>query len=237
MTNKKQVWGMLALALTFGLVVMGCPTDGGEPDPWPLEEHLRKYIAPEKQTWGEGDNAEDVSLYFLAPDRFEAFKAELEAGGEYSITDDSWNDTRDWDTGMTFVRWAVKPNGRCDLELCKEDNSRVGYTYQEASSGAKPKTEKLLRKYMGPKPEKWGEDGGKITYVYSLDPTRFNEFKAELDAGGAYSEAESWTNDDENRSDKTRARWCVRPSGLIFRLDLWNDNDKHEIGYRYVKNG
>jgi hypothetical protein len=31
MANKKQVWGILAVVLVFGLILAGCPTDGAEP--------------------------------------------------------------------------------------------------------------------------------------------------------------------------------------------------------------
>jgi hypothetical protein len=233
MTNKKMWWGMLVGLLALGLIVAGCPTDNGEPDPWPLEEHLRKYMGPSLQTW---DDDEDVPVYFLDSDRFDAFKAELDKVGEYSQADEWTEDDRDWDRDRALARWAVKPDG-AELTLCRTDNSLEGYWYEPVSTGAKPKTEELLRKYMGPNPETWSEDGGKITYVYYLDPDRFDEFKAELDAGGAYAEGEGYTRMDQDRSENTRARWCVRPSGRLFRLDLWDNDTKQETEYRYVKNG
>jgi hypothetical protein len=65
-----------------------------------LDESLRKYTVPQEQTWGD----EKVTVYFLDPLRFEEFKAELDAGGEY-LQADSWtNDKRDWDRGKDLCK-------------------------------------------------------------------------------------------------------------------------------------
>jgi hypothetical protein len=91
-----------------------------------LDESLRAYMGPSPQTWGDLGN---VSVYYLDPPHFEAFKAELDAGGEYTQTN-SWTDkNRDWERGKTFAQWDARPNGEFELRLMKEDNSIVGYRY------------------------------------------------------------------------------------------------------------
>ncbi|GHU77464.1 hypothetical protein FACS189461_5810 [Spirochaetia bacterium] len=102
-----------------------------------LDELLRKYTGPKPETWGDGADAEDVYVYFLDSSRFDTFKAEVSAGGEY-FQGDSWiTDNRDWDLGRTFARLVVKPNGKVDLEIGKEDNSFSTYHYKAYSGPLK----------------------------------------------------------------------------------------------------
>ncbi|MDR0550990.1 MAG: hypothetical protein LBG72_03105, partial [Spirochaetaceae bacterium] len=63
-------------------------------------------------------------------DPVEAFKAELDGGGEYQQVG-TWTETRDWDKGVAFARFAIRPNGELHLDLCKADNSVLGYRYKK----------------------------------------------------------------------------------------------------------
>jgi hypothetical protein len=47
-----------------------------------LEELLCEYMGPSPQTWGDDNNPEEVDVYYLDHSRFDAFKAELDAGGK-----------------------------------------------------------------------------------------------------------------------------------------------------------
>ncbi|GHV03270.1 hypothetical protein FACS189485_06000 [Spirochaetia bacterium] len=205
-----------------------------------LDELLRKYTGPQLQTWGDGANAEEVSVYFLDPLHFEAFKAELDAEDEY-MQFWSRNDIRDWDTGKTYVNFAVRPNGSFELELCKEDNSRSNYRYGKVFQAAPvsnpvvlgPQLAESLRKYMGgAQPEKWDDE--EVT-VYYLDPSRFKAFRAELDALGEYQQTDGWYNDNRDwETGKTFARWAVRSDGRS-ELALYQA-DNSEFGSHYTKN-
>jgi hypothetical protein len=90
-----------------------------------LDKILRKYMAPQTQTWG----AEEVDVYFLDHSRFNDFKVELDTGGKYHQTNE-WNETRDWDTGKAFARWAARDDSY-ELDICNADNSRSGYRYEK----------------------------------------------------------------------------------------------------------
>lgn len=167
------------------VVVIGAPSaqTGSRLGP-KLDETLRKYMVPQAQTW-DGENGPITYVYRLDPASFDVFKAELDAGGEYSQSG-SWNErNRDWGRGEAFARWSVRPDGTFNLDLCRADNSVAGYNYRKVSSGNTPKTDELLRKYMAANQENWGEWGGDVS-VFNLDATRFNEFKAEVYAGGEY---------------------------------------------------
>lgn len=229
--------GILALAAISLLAFAACDDGSSGSDPWSLEEHILKYMEPHHEKWEDG--ALPVDVYFLDVDSFETIKAELAAAGEYSGFESNSQSNRDWDRDMTFLRCVLRSDGRLEMALCKADNSLEGYDGKEVSSGAKPKTEAVLHKYMAPKQEKWPEYNGKITYVYNLDVDRFDEFKAELDASGTYLEAEGnarTRTDDGRDNDDTGARWCALPSGLIFKLEIWNKATKYEADYRYIKN-
>jgi hypothetical protein len=94
-----------------------------------LDELLRKYMAPRSETWGNDDRREDVDVYYLDHGRFDAFKAELDAGGKY-VEYDTWTWNRDWDTGKTFVRLGVKLNGKkLELARCNANNFTSEYKY------------------------------------------------------------------------------------------------------------
>jgi hypothetical protein len=70
-----------------------------------------------------------VDVYFLDHSRFDAFKAELDAGGKYIEYDDNTYD-RDWNTGKAFARLGVKLNGKkLELNRCNADNSTSQYKY------------------------------------------------------------------------------------------------------------
>jgi hypothetical protein len=141
--GKFTFWAaaLLAVLLVSGLVAAGCSTDGGKPEEidtgllkkpaWSLDELLRKYMGPNLQTWDEGT----VNVYYLDPSRFNAFKAELDAGGEYTQIDEWTEENRTWDRDRAFARWAVKSEGTSELDLCRADNSQDVYGYEPVSSG------------------------------------------------------------------------------------------------------
>jgi hypothetical protein len=228
MAKKKLFLGMLVMALALGMVLTGCPTEAEETDAPTLDELLRTYMGPNEENWGDEGIA---SVYYLDPDRFAEFKTELEEGEEYVLYDDSSEDERDHDKGMAVARWVKKPDDKFQLEHWKKDNSKIEYMYVKVPS-ASGQLDELLRTYMGPREENWDDD--EIVSVYYLDPDRFEKFKAELDAGGEYYQADDWTNDDrEWNQGRTFARWVVRPDGS-FQLDL-EKSDNSETGYWYKK--
>jgi hypothetical protein len=193
-------------------------------------------MGPCPQTWeqeGELDE-QDTLVYFLDPLRFEDFRAELDAGGEYSQVDRGTEPERDWEEGKTFAQWAERPDGTFALNLYKSDNSVMWYNYTKAPQASVLRLKELLRKYMGPYPQTWEHEGEQDTLVYFLDPLYFEEFKAELDAGANYSQVESSTVDNRDwEQGKTFARWAERPAGT-FQLDLYK-SDNSVIEYQYTK--
>jgi hypothetical protein len=229
------------------MVVVGCPTETEpeETDTWTWKESLRKYMGPQPNRWTHNDGSSEVDddadtlVYFLDPAHFEDFRAELEAGGEYIPDDDpSWNETgRDWEQGKNFVRWAERPDGAFELNLCKSDNSVTGYRYTKVPTTQRPKLDASLRKYMGSCPQTWEHDGVKDdedTLVYFLDPAHFEDFRTELEAAGKYSQVDnsgSYTRDWEE--GKAFARWAVRP-GERFELGNYK-SDNSSIQYQYTK--
>ncbi|GHT68978.1 hypothetical protein FACS1894110_17590 [Spirochaetia bacterium] len=241
-TFRGGISAMAAVLLAASLLVTGCGTTGGSETQKPetevralglsLDESLRRYMGPEQQTWGD----EAVNVYFLDHLRFEEFKAELEAGGEYQQID-SWNDdNRDWERGKTFARLSVRRDGAVELDLCREDNSRSGYRYKKAASNGSraalgPKLDASLRKYIGPNLQTWGDEA---VNVYFLDPLNFEEFRVELDAGVEYFQTGSSNNDNRDwERGKTFARWAVRPDGRM-ELGLYK-KDNSGVVYRYEK--
>jgi hypothetical protein len=183
-----SVPGMLVMILglsAFSFVAAGCASAPKVPPValgLTVEEALRKYIGPNPQNWGED---KVTYVYYLDPLQFDAFKAELDAGGEYYETGSRTEKNRDWEQGQTLARGAVRADGRFELQLGTEDNSVVGYTYEkldpkkESPVALGPKLEEALHKYMSPQAQTWGDDDG-FTYVYFLDPDHFEEFKVEL---------------------------------------------------------
>jgi hypothetical protein len=113
MANKKLLWGILALVLALGMVLVGCATkpepESEETDIWSLDKILRKYMAPQEQTWDNNGvkDAQYTYVYFLDPLQFEEFRSELDAGGEYRQSDSWTDDNQDRIGGRTFARWAV----------------------------------------------------------------------------------------------------------------------------------
>jgi len=209
--------------------------NGVAESPWALKpklvESLGKYMAPEIQTWG---NEGDVSVYLIDANRFNEFKAELDAGGEYRQAD-SWTDNnRDWNRGLLFARLGVLPDGRLNLDLGRADNSLVGYRYTKRTSGALGlKLQESLRKYMVPQMQNWGNDGD--VSVYNVDADRFNEFKAELDAGGEYLPHEVQRNGNRNWDrGKTFAQFLVYHNKGEYGLRL-GKSDNSVVSYSYIK--
>jgi hypothetical protein len=102
-----------------------------------LDEILHKYMGASVETWDD-DNAEIwgndedelTYVYYLNPLHFAEFKAELDASGEYVQTENWTEDERCWGQGLTFARFAERPDGTVVLDLCKKDNSVVGYRYK-----------------------------------------------------------------------------------------------------------
>jgi hypothetical protein len=192
-----------------------------------LEESLVRYAGAQEQMW----DTERVPVYYLDPLRFDAFKAELDAGGEFRQFD-QWTGTRDWEQGKTFARWAARPNGVFDLSLCTADNTEAGYRYRKVSRAAGAKLAESLSRYVIPREETWGKE---TVTVYALDPLQFEEFKVELDAGDALYQA---YRNDFNR-DWSRgtafARWAARADGT-FELTLGNrDNTTVEYTYKQTR--
>ncbi|GHU76852.1 hypothetical protein FACS189461_4900 [Spirochaetia bacterium] len=244
MKNKSFFAGLLIVVLTIIFMAAGCATKGGSGTQKPevralglsLDESLQRYIGPQQQTWGPDNDRFDVDVYFLDPLRFEEFRAELEAGGEYQQTDSWSNDNRDFDRGKDFARLAVRRDGGFELELYREDNSRSGYRYEKAASNKSraaigPKLDASLRKYIGPNLQDWG---GEAVTVYFLDPLHFEEFRVELDAGVEYYQTDSWSDDNRDWDrGKDFARWAVRPDGSTELAFMRKDNSVS--GYRYEK--
>jgi hypothetical protein len=245
MANKKHlVFGTLIMGMAFAAVLAGCASTGSTKAEAPaagaeapvalgltLEESLGRYAGPQVQNWDD----QEVNVYFFDPLRLDELKAELDAGGEYA-QDGSNEYNRDWEQGKTFARLAVRPDGRVQLDLCKDDNSVVEYRYKKVNpkkgslAALEPQSKESIGKYMVPQEQTWGEE--KVT-VYFLDPLYFEEFKVELDAGDTYYQADSWTENRDWEQGKTFARWAVRADG-IFELDLCKA-DNSRTGYLYKK--
>ena len=133
---------------------------------------------------------------------------------------------------MLFLKVPQAPSGSIQLELFTEDDSGFGYDYKKVPQASGLKLDELLRKYAGPYPQRWDGEGKGLTYVYFLDPLRFEEFKAELDAGGEYYQTDSRTSARNWDLGVTFARFAVRPDGR-FQLDLCKaDNSVIEYGYK-----
>jgi hypothetical protein len=221
--NKKQI-SFRVLVLVCGILLVlfaSCKTESGPPA---LNQLLRTYMAPRQENWG-GDSV--TYVYYVDPNRFAAFKAELDEGGEYHQTN-TFQEERDWDTGKTFARWAERADGTFELDLCKADNFRIQYTYGKYSSASGQKLKNSLSNYMVPKVENWSEVPVK---VYSLDPNRFAAFKAQLDEGGEYHQTSAFEGDRDWETEKYFARWAERADGT-FQLDLCKaDNSRIEYNY------
>jgi hypothetical protein len=103
-----------------------------------LDASLRKYVGAQPQRWshnvdgGEVDDDADTYVYFLDTAHFEDFRSELNANWVEYFQFDSWTDAdRDWEQGKSFARWAERPDGIFELDLCNSDNSRIGYRYKK----------------------------------------------------------------------------------------------------------
>jgi hypothetical protein len=234
MVNKRNWMGMLAVMLAMGVVLAGCPNDTTTTtDEFNLVELLREYMGPNPQTWGD-DNPEAVDVYWLDHSRFDVFKAELDAGGEY-VQDNVNEFTRTWSKEKTFARLGKRPNNRVQLTLGKADNSTVEYNYTKNSQASGDKLDELLRKYLGPNPDTWGpEDNREPVDYYYLDHSGFADFKAKLDAGGKYVEYD----DNEYKRDwemgRVFVRLCVRLDGKKLELTR-GEADNSTFEYRYIK--
>jgi hypothetical protein len=226
----------LAAVVSVALTLAGCasaPKGGGKPPVLApkLDELLRKYMGPQMAI----DKGGGYKYYYiLDPFRFEAFKSELDAGGEYKQYNVYSEEHRNFDQGLTYADFTVFPDGRFRLLLCKADNFYIEYNYNKVSGASGRITDELLRKYMGPEPQFWDGAGKGPTYIYYIDPLRFEAFKAELDGGGEYQQTDTWTekNRDYNKG-AAYVQWAVRPNGE-FELRLYKA-DNSMLGYRYKK--
>jgi hypothetical protein len=240
--NTKKRGGLLlticAVVVTSALVLAGCDDNSGGDDALSLDDLLRKYMAPNPETWDEDDEEVNVNVYFIDPSHFEDFKSELDAGGEYTCYED---DTypRTWEQDMAFARWIEYPDdytwhgqvGARRLNLCKEDNTVVEYRYKKASeSSGRQKLDASLRKYMGACPQIRNEEN---VNTYFLDPSRFDAFKSELDAGGKYSQIDSWNNTRDWNMGKAFVTLAVRDDGGFYLEHCKADNSC--IGFKYKK--
>jgi hypothetical protein len=236
MVNKRNLMGMLVVMLAMGVVLGGCPNDTTTPDEFKLDELLRKYMGPNPQTWGDDDHREDVDVYFLDHSRFDAFKAELDAGGEYVQDENSRGEyIRDWDTGKSFARLGKRSNDTVVLTLANADNSTFDYDYTKNPQASGVKLDESLRKYMVLNQQTWGDDDHREDVdVYFLDHSRFDAFKAELDAGGKYIEYDDNKHTRDWDTGKTFARLGVKLNGK--RLELARcDANNSTSEYRYIK--
>jgi hypothetical protein len=236
MVNRRNWMGILVVMMAIGIVLVGCPNDTTTPDEFKLDELLREYMGPNPQTWGDDEHREEVDVYFLDHSRFDEFKTELEAGGEYVQDEDGEHEyTRDWDKGKSFARLGKKPNDRVQLTLAKADNATFEYDYTKNPQASGVKLDELLRKYMGPNPQTWGDDEHREEVdVYYLDHGRFDAFKAELDAGGKYIEYDTstWTRDWD--TGKTFVRLGVKLNGKKLELARCNANNSTSE-YKYIQ--
>ncbi|GHV93608.1 hypothetical protein AGMMS50268_41110 [Spirochaetia bacterium] len=195
-----------------------------------LDELLRKYAGPRL---GVNINNNEVTYYYyLNHLLFEEFKYELDAGGEYTQSGSGPED-RDKEQGMTLARWVARPSGGFQLELFTEDDSGFSYGYKKVPQASGLNLDELLCKYAGSYPQRWDGEGKGVKYVYFLDSLRFEEFKAELDAGGEYYQTDSWNSTRDWDRGVTFVRFEVRPDGR-FQLELCKA-DNSVIGYGYKK--
>ena len=126
MKNKLFLMVFATVVLAIGIVAVGCASapkespiaqespvaleSNGSPITPKLDELLRKYAGPRL---GNSDN-KVTYYYFLNHLRFEEFKYELDAEGEYTQSS-SWPEDRDKERGMTLARWVVRPRSLWDF--------------------------------------------------------------------------------------------------------------------------
>jgi hypothetical protein len=231
MAKKKIFVGMLVVVLAFGMSAVSCGGDDDD-DKWSPDELLRKYIGSEPQTW---DDNVVVQVYFLDPSKFDACKAEIDALDGLSVVDED-EETRDWDIGISMVRWAVNTDGEegnFQLARMKNDNSTFFYAYKTTlPDNAEPAALKgILGKYMGAVQQIWDDD--EKVYVYYFDPSSFEDFRAELEATGKVSQTDYWTYTRDWDMGKEFARWAVRADGSL-QLELCEASNS-SIVYMYKK--
>jgi hypothetical protein len=234
--NKTFVSGMLTVLLAIGIVLVGCPNDTTTSDEFKLDELLREYMVPNPQTWGDDEHREEVNVYFLDYSRFDEFKAKLEAGSEYVQDEDGKHEfTRDWDMGKSFARLGIKLNDWVQLTLAKADNATFEYGYTKNPQASGVKLDELLREYMGPNPQTWGDDEHREEVnVYFLDYSRFDAFKAELGAAGKYVEYEDNEYTRDWDTGKNFARLGIKLNGKKLDLRCCNANNSTSE-YKYIK--
>jgi hypothetical protein len=142
------LFGMFSAALTLGLVLAGCVTDGGD-DPAGTLDSLLSGASSEIQIWDEGnENERAVTVYSLNPEiKDELFQAVKDAGffqtwsGEY---------TRDWELEKGVLRWCVPSNierWNCEIQFSAIGETTVhNYGFKLISipnSDGRPKTIKI----------------------------------------------------------------------------------------------
>jgi hypothetical protein len=100
-----------------------------------VDKLLREYLGPNPQLWGtnEGETPDPLDLYNLDPSRFDEFKAEVEALGEYTQFEDYANENQGWVGGKASAQWLEHSNGVFEMRLCNKDNSVRGYRYNKES--------------------------------------------------------------------------------------------------------
>jgi hypothetical protein len=228
MTNRKCVSGVLAVTLIFGVAAA---VGAAEPKPPQLNpkvvELLSKYAGSDYATWGK----ENVRVYYIDPLRFDEFKTQIDALGKYQTGSRTFN--RDWEQGKTFARWCARTNGSFQLELCKANNATAEYQYKKFPKAQGVKADELRKKYAAPTIGTW--ENPPDTVIFSIDPLRFDEFKAELDAAGEYSQVynEDWDNRDWDRG-KASALWIIFTDGYELRL-MRKDNTVAMYEYKKAK--
>jgi hypothetical protein len=244
MKNKLFLAVLAMVVLAIGLMVAGCASISTEasvpkaitveepPITPKLDELLHKYMAPQVSIYEWGGVEGLQYSYYLEPLHFEDFKANLDAGEEFLYSGTWTDDNRITARGMAFARWREKPVDQFQLDFCDEDKPLIRYHYKIVTPAQREKLDNSLRKYMGPEPQRWGDDE-KPTLVYFLDPLRFEAFKTELDAEGNYKQVDSWTGMRDWDKGTAFARFAVRPDGS-FELELGKE-DNSRIGYRYQK--
>jgi hypothetical protein len=235
MNKKNCSFGMLAMVLTFGILLVSLGGCGDNLPPPELDELLHTYAGSEPQKW-DGESAGYTYVHFLNPGAFAVFKRDLERIGKYTLVEE-WEDTRDWDKGLYFARWAERPDGSFILELSKANNENIGYAYVQKPGtpaeniAAERELQYLLSKYMGPKLEVWDDEG--IASVYPLDYSKFTTFKTLLDKGDEYRQINEGS-DVRDQGTADFAKWYKQPD-YSFRLERYTAVGTKTDNYFYEK--
>ncbi|GHV76951.1 hypothetical protein AGMMS49942_17720 [Spirochaetia bacterium] len=242
MKNKLSFAVFTTVVLAIGIVAVGCASapkespvalESNGPSITPkLDELLHKYMVV-VPSWENMKDGMPDRHYTFDPIHFEDFRSELEEGREF-VQIYHWLDGKPGEQGEFYADWWERySDDRFQLILVNGVNPSIRYGYEKVPQASRQRLDQILLKYTTPQEQTWDGEGKAPTYVYSLDPARFEAFKAELDAGGEYAQTDTWTEKRDWERDKTFAQWAVRPNGE-FDLRLCKA-DNSVLGYRYEK--